>query len=78
MNFYSQNRVLNVNAGYIGYASQLFDLLHSKEIANADSDQLYFTQLFLNEETRSKFKIKLDTNSLIFQNLNGATGELEM
>lgn len=67
-----------MNIGYIGYASTLYELLRSKEIANADDDQLFFTKLFLDEELRSKHKIKLDSKSSIFQNLNGATGELEM
>ncbi|XP_021950567.1 procollagen-lysine,2-oxoglutarate 5-dioxygenase 1 [Folsomia candida] len=70
-------RYLN-SGGYIGYASTLYELLRSKEIANADDDQLFFTKLFLDEELRSKHKIKLDSKSSIFQNLNGATGELEM
>lgn len=64
--------------GFIGYASSIYDLLKTKEIKNADDDQLYYTKLFLNEELRTKYKIKLDSKASIFQNLNGATGELEM
>lgn len=70
-------RYLN-SGGYIGYASSLLKLLKSKEIENKDDDQLYFTKLFLDESTRTDFKIKLDTKSSIFHNLNGATAELEM
>jgi len=70
-------RFLN-SGGYIGYAQTMYDLLSSQDITNSADDQLYFTKLFLNEEIRSKYKIKLDTKSSIFQNLNGATGELEM
>lgn len=70
-------RYLN-SGGYIGYASVLHELLNTQEIGNADDDQLFFTKLFLNEELRTKHKIKLDSKASIFQNLNGATGELEM
>lgn len=70
-------RYLN-SGGYIGYASSLLKLLKSKEIENKDDDQLYFTKLFLDESTRDELKIKLDTKSSIFHNLNGATAELEM
>lgn len=66
------------SSGYLGYASNLYELLKTQDIANADDDQLYFTKLFLNEEVRNKHKIKLDSKASIFQNLNGATGELEM
>ncbi len=70
-------RYLN-SGGYIGYASSLLKLLKSKEIENKDDDQLYFTKLFLDESIRDELKIKLDTKSSIFHNLNGATAELEM
>ncbi|GLH02834.1 Glycosyltransferase 25 family member [Gryllus bimaculatus] len=65
-------RFLN-SGGFIGYASQLYDIITSAEIKNTDDDQLFFTKIYLNEELREKFNIKLDHRSTIFQNLNGAT-----
>ena len=49
-----------------------------KEVKDTDDDQLYYTQIFLDPELRAKFKIQLDTKSVIFQNLNGATGKIIM
>lgn len=62
-------------AGFIGYASQLYELV-SKEIQNTEDDQLYYTKIFLDSDMRSKLNIKLDTQAKIFQNLNGNIGEL--
>ena len=42
------------------------------QVSNTDDDQLYYTKIFLNEELRQKYKIKLDNKAEIFQNLNGA------
>jgi len=47
-------------------------------IQDADDDQLYFTKLYLNEDLRAELKLKLDSKSTIFHNLNGATSEVEM
>jgi hypothetical protein len=63
-------------AGFIGYAPELYSLVTSSAVANDDDDQLFFTRVYLNEELRNKFHIKLDHRSEIFQNLNGAIGEL--
>jgi hypothetical protein len=48
----------------------------SSAVSNDDDDQLFYTKVFLNEELRNKFQIKLDHRADIFQNLNGAVGEL--
>jgi hypothetical protein len=47
----------------------------SSVIANEDDDQLFYTKVYLTEELRNKFHIKLDHRADIFQNLNGAVGE---
>lgn len=47
-------------------------------IANDDDDQLYYTKIYLNRDLRSKFNMKLDHKANIFQNLNGAIGEVEL
>jgi hypothetical protein len=63
-------------AGFIGYAPELYSLVASSTVANDDDDQLFYTRAYLNEDLRNKFRIKLDHRSEIFQNLNGAVGEL--
>lgn len=47
-------------------------------IKNKDDDQLYYTKTFLDPELREKFKIKLDHESEIFQNLNGASADVRI
>ncbi|XP_064461104.1 procollagen-lysine,2-oxoglutarate 5-dioxygenase 1-like isoform X2 [Ornithodoros turicata] len=66
------------SGGFIGYASQLYDVVSSTEIDAADDDQLFYTQIYLSEELRKKWGIKLDHRAEIFQNLNGATGDVEL
>jgi hypothetical protein len=48
----------------------------SSAVANDDDDQLFYTKAYLNEELRNKVQIKLDHRADLFQNLNGAVGEL--
>jgi hypothetical protein len=62
-------------SGFIGYAPELYNVVTSSAVANDDDDQLFYTKVYLNEELRNKFHIKLDHLSDIFQNLNGAIGE---
>jgi hypothetical protein len=47
----------------------------SSVVGNEDDDQLFYTKVYLNEELRNKFRIKLDHRADIFQNLNGAVGK---
>lgn len=47
-------------------------------VKDKDDDQLYYTNLFLNEAIRNKLKIKLDYKSEIFQNLNGASADVKL
>lgn len=64
-----------LNSGlFMGYASDLYELLKTP-IKNKDDDQLYYTKAFLNNDIRTRLNIKLDYESELFQNLNGATGE---
>lgn len=62
-------------SGFIGYAPDVYSVVSSRDIRNDDDDQLYYTQIFINKELREKYKIKLDTQAKIFQNLNGQFGE---
>lgn len=68
-------RFLN-SGGFIGYASDIYEILNSEEVEDASDDQLFYTRIFLDPESRDKHKIKLDHKSRIFQNLNGAKSEL--
>lgn len=62
-----------LNSGtYIGYLPELLQLLEHAEVKNADDDQLFFARAYLDKAFRNKLKLKLDHNSEIFQNLNGA------
>lgn len=64
-------RFLN-SGGFIGYAKDIAEMLHHKEISNEDDDQLFYTSIYLDRELREKWNIILDNMSQIFQNLNGA------
>lgn len=66
------------DAGYIGYASDLYALATHEPISDSDDDQRYFTKIFLDDDLRRDHKIKLDSKSTIFHNLNGATNEVEL
>ncbi len=74
----SGKRFLN-SGGFIGYAKDIYEILnYDQTVQDGDDDQLYYTKVYLDEEFRSSHKIKLDTKSEIFQNLNGATTEVEL
>lgn len=62
----------------MGIAPQVHEIITSSEIAETDDDQLFYTKIYLNEELRKKWGIKLDHRAEIFQNLNGATGDVEL
>lgn len=67
-----------LNSGvYMGYAPEIYELLNRVPLVDTDDDQLFFTQAYLDEKLRTRLKFKLDHTSQIFQNLNGATSNLE-
>ncbi|XP_066297450.1 procollagen-lysine,2-oxoglutarate 5-dioxygenase 1-like isoform X3 [Branchiostoma lanceolatum] len=66
------------SGGFIGYASELYQIVSHTSIQNQHDDQLYYTRIFLNPELREKFKMKLDHTSEIFQNMNGAGADLTL
>ncbi|GFG29485.1 hypothetical protein Cfor_05047, partial [Coptotermes formosanus] len=70
-------RYLN-SGGFIGYAPELYKIVTSSVVTNDDDDQLFYTKVYLNEELRNKFQIKLDHRADIFQNLNGAVADIEL
>jgi len=70
----NEKRFLNSGA-FVGYVKQISEIL-VRDIGNSDDDQLYYTKAFLDIDKRSRLKIKLDTKSMIFQNLNGALDDV--
>ncbi|CAB0034687.1 unnamed protein product [Trichogramma brassicae] len=70
-------RYLN-SGGFIGYASDIYSMISSVDIDDGGDDQLFFTKMYLDQDTRSKHNIKLDHKSEIFQNLNGASYDIEL
>ena len=67
----TESRFLN-SGGFIGVAKDIVEIINHKTINDMDDDQLYYTKIFLDKNLRNKWKMKLDTKSEIFQNLNGA------
>lgn len=67
--------VITYFSGFMGYASDVYSVVSLHDVRNDDDDQLYYTQIFINKELRDQYKIKLDTQAKIFQNLNGQFGE---
>lgn len=64
-----------LNSGlFMGYATELYELLQTP-VKDRDDDQLYYTKAFLDKDIRDKLQIKLDDESALFQNLNGATSK---
>jgi hypothetical protein len=52
----NEKRFLN-SGGFIGYASDIYEMITSKEkIEDNDDDQLFYTKIFLNETTRVNFE----------------------
>lgn len=70
-----EKRFLN-SGGYIGYAKDLYEIITHRSIKDTDDDQLYFTNIFLDETLRKKWNMKLDVKSELFQNMHGAQGDV--
>ncbi|XP_059089134.1 multifunctional procollagen lysine hydroxylase and glycosyltransferase LH3-like isoform X4 [Tigriopus californicus] len=70
-------RFLN-SGGFIGFAKNLYEMVNHKVVENLDDDQLYYSEIFVDPELREKYGMKLDHHSKIFQNLNGAVGDVEL
>lgn len=68
-----------LNSGmFMGFASDVYKVLAANSIDDTEDDQLYYTRIFLDEELRETLKIKLDSRSELFQNLNGAEKQVRM
>lgn len=65
-----------LNSGmFIGYASIVYNILTTHSVKDFDDDQLFYTNIYLDEKLREGYGIKLDHKSNLFQNLNGNIGE---
>ncbi|KAK1157360.1 procollagen-lysine,2-oxoglutarate 5-dioxygenase 1-like isoform X2 [Acipenser oxyrinchus oxyrinchus] len=64
------------SGGFIGYAPSLKKMVADWDGKDGDSDQLFYTQLYLNPEKREKINITLDNKCRIFQNLHGALDDV--
>ncbi|CAF4598213.1 unnamed protein product [Rotaria socialis] len=74
----NEKRFLN-SGGFIGYASDIYEMITSKEtIKDDEDDQLFYTKIFLDKNLRDKWSIVLDKKADIFMNLNGAVDEIEL
>ncbi|XP_017472673.1 PREDICTED: procollagen-lysine,2-oxoglutarate 5-dioxygenase 1 [Rhagoletis zephyria] len=68
-----------LNSGaFIGYAPEVYSILSDAAIKDDDDDQRYYTKIFLDTEKRKKLGIQLDTQSRLFQNLNGAREDVKL
>ncbi|XP_064641909.1 procollagen-lysine,2-oxoglutarate 5-dioxygenase 1-like isoform X4 [Lineus longissimus] len=73
----NEKRYLN-SGGFIGYAPELWEIVSSAPLDDADDDQLFYTRIFLDDNLREQYAIKLDSKGEIFQNLNGALDEVDL
>ncbi|KAH7693858.1 Procollagen-lysine,2-oxoglutarate 5-dioxygenase precursor [Aphelenchoides avenae] len=63
---------------FLGYAPEILKILDQGEnVKDGDDDQLFYTNIYLDQEKRESLKITLDSISRIFQNLNGVQVERE-
>ncbi|VDK69176.1 unnamed protein product [Litomosoides sigmodontis] len=68
-----------LNSGvFMGFAPEIWNLISYKDVEDSEDDQLYYTHLYLNEEIRLSMKMTLDSMSILFQNLNGASGDVKL
>ncbi|XP_074645494.1 procollagen-lysine,2-oxoglutarate 5-dioxygenase 1-like [Tubulanus polymorphus] len=73
---HNEKRYLN-SGGFIGYAATIYRIVTHSPIED-NFDQLYYTRVFLDEDSRDQLNIKLDTKAEIFQNLHGAFDEVTL
>ncbi|KAM5142262.1 procollagen-lysine,2-oxoglutarate 5-dioxygenase 1 [Mantella aurantiaca] len=66
------------SAAFIGYAPYLHKLVGDWDGSDEDSDQLYYTKIFLDPVKREKINITLDHRCRIFQSLHGSAGDVVM
>ncbi|KAK0156443.1 Procollagen-lysine,2-oxoglutarate 5-dioxygenase 1 [Merluccius polli] len=69
------NRFLG-SGGFIGYLPKVKEMVADWTGEDDDSDQLFFTNIYINPEKRKSINITLDSKCRLFQNLHGALDEV--
>ncbi|KAL3994436.1 2OG-Fe(II) oxygenase family protein [Acanthocheilonema viteae] len=68
-----------LNSGvFMGFAPEIWSLINYKDVEDNDDDQLYYTHLYLDEKIRLSLRMTLDSMSILFQNLNGASNDVKL
>ncbi|VDM48459.1 unnamed protein product [Toxocara canis] len=68
-----------LNSGlFMGYAPEIWRIINEYPVDDKDDDQLYYTNIYLDEKLRNSLKISLDSMSYIFQNLNGVKDDIAL
>ncbi|KAM7405452.1 hypothetical protein PAMP_012713 [Pampus punctatissimus] len=62
--------------GFIGYLSNIKEMVADWTGEDKDSDQLFFTKIYINPDKRKSINITLDSKCRMFQNLHGALDEV--
>uniref|UniRef100_A0A3Q0RD25 Procollagen-lysine,2-oxoglutarate 5-dioxygenase 1 n=1 Tax=Amphilophus citrinellus TaxID=61819 RepID=A0A3Q0RD25_AMPCI len=69
------NRFLG-SGGFIGYLPNIKELVANWTGEDSDSDQLFFTKIYIDQSKRKSINITLDFKCRLFQNLHGALDEV--
>ncbi|XP_069581318.1 procollagen-lysine,2-oxoglutarate 5-dioxygenase 1 isoform X2 [Brachyistius frenatus] len=69
------NRFLG-SGGFIGYISNIKEMVSDWTGQDQDSDQLFFTRIYIDPAKRTSINISLDHKCRLFQNLHGALDEV--
>ncbi|XP_020486042.1 procollagen-lysine,2-oxoglutarate 5-dioxygenase 1 isoform X3 [Labrus bergylta] len=69
------NRFLG-SGGFIGYLPNIKEMVSDWTGKDDDSDQLFFTKIYIDPAKRKSINITLDTKCRLFQNLHGALDEV--
>ncbi|XP_068185883.1 procollagen-lysine,2-oxoglutarate 5-dioxygenase 1 isoform X3 [Antennarius striatus] len=69
------NRFLN-SGGFIGYLPNIKEMVAEWKGEDSDSDQLFFTKIYIDSTKRKSINITLDARCRLFQNLHGALDEV--
>ncbi|XP_041702016.2 procollagen-lysine,2-oxoglutarate 5-dioxygenase 1 isoform X2 [Coregonus clupeaformis] len=64
------------SGGFIGYVPNLKEMVADWTGEDDDSDQLFFTKIYINPEKRKSINITLDNKCRMFQNLHGSLDEV--
>ncbi|KAF6730212.1 Procollagen-lysine,2-oxoglutarate 5-dioxygenase 1 [Oryzias melastigma] len=69
------NRFLG-SGGFMGYLSNVKEMVADWTGEDGDSDQLFFTKIYIDPDKRKSFNITVDNKCRLFQNLHGALDDV--